>query len=75
VKTATWNVDHNTVGHLRTLTPGSLTPTGFAQGRWVDFIDAISPIAGSASLVVGGTVAVPSVNSTQGATLWATVVP
>jgi hypothetical protein len=75
VKSATWNLDRNTAGHLSTLNQGVVTPTGFAQGRWTDFIDALMPIPGSSSLLAGGTLAAPSTNSTQGASYWTTVAP
>jgi hypothetical protein len=74
VKAALWNVSANTITTTRTLKQGSFTPTNGDQNRWVDFIDALSPVPGSV-FVLGATLASPSDNDSQRSTYWATVKP
>ena len=46
------------------------------QNRWTDFIDALTPVPGKGSFVVGGTVARPTANDDpQRRTFYATVTP
>ncbi|MEA2600951.1 MAG: hypothetical protein QOF89_1943 [Acidobacteriota bacterium] len=73
VKSIWWNVDTNSVSSSATLQEGSLTPNNWTQSRWVDFNDAIAPISGSTSLVIGGIVAAPSPGESQRATYWTTL--
>jgi len=54
VKAVLWDLEKNTISDEATLQEGSLTPTVFPQGRWVDFIDAIAPIPRTSRLVVEG---------------------
>ena len=75
VKSVLWDLDRNTIRSGDTLQEGSQTPTGFPQGRWVDFIDAIAPIPASPRLVVAGSLAAPSPIDPQAATYWAEVSP
>ncbi len=67
--------DSNTVKYVTTLSQGSLTPTNGDQNRWVDFVDALTPIPGSARFVLGATLAAPSANDSQRSTYWATITP
>jgi hypothetical protein len=57
-----WNLENNTLSDEVILQQGSLTPIGFNRGRWVDFIDAISPIPGTSRLVVAGSLAASVMN-------------
>ena len=76
IKMATWNVDNNSIISASVLKRGVLTPNNGDQNRWTDFIDALSPIPGNGSFVVGGTVAGPSPNNDpQRKTFYATVTP
>jgi len=75
LKAVLWNLEKNTIIDEATLQEGSLTPTVFPQGRWVDFIDAIAPIPGTSRLVVAGSLASPSAIDPQHATYWAQVSP
>ncbi len=75
VKDISWNVDTNSVNYITILSGGSLTPTNGDQTRWADFDDAIAPIPGSTSLVIGGIIASPSPNDSQRATYWANITP
>lgn len=60
---ALWNVDSNSIVYIRTLQEGTLTPTGFDAGRWVDFLDAMTPDPGSSRVLVGGAVARSSIGA------------
>ena len=60
VKALKWNLDTNAVTSSRVLHEGSLSPTGYDLGRWVDFTDAIAPIPGTGTLLLAGQVASPS---------------
>ena len=75
IKAVLWDLEKNTISDKTTLKEGSLTPTVFPQGRWVDFIDAIAPIPGTSPLVVAGSLASPSLIDPQQATYWAQVSP
>jgi hypothetical protein len=65
IKSATWDIDRNSVRKGSVTKEGSLTPAAgsFERGRWNDFLDALVPVPGSASLVLGATLAAPSANS------------
>jgi len=76
IKMAIWNVDNNSIISRSVLKAGILTPNNGDQNRWTDFMDALSPIPGKGSFVVGGTVARPTPNDDQQrATFWGTVTP
>lgn len=75
VRSITWDIDFNTVVAVDTLQQGSFTPGSGYQVRWEDWISAISPIPGTGSFVVGGTLAAPSLNEPQRTTYWAVVTP
>jgi hypothetical protein len=75
LKAVLWDLTKNTIRDKVTLQQGSLTPTVFPQGRWVDFIDAIAPIPGTSRLVVAGSLAASSAIDPQQATYWAQVSP
>jgi hypothetical protein len=77
VKSATWDIDHNSVRKGSVTKEGSLTPPAgsFTAYRWNDFLDALVPIPGSSSLVLGATLAVPGVNGSDAVTYWATAQP
>lgn len=70
-----WDVDTNTVIYVTVLKAGVLTPTGFNQHRWVDFIDGMAPIPDSSQLVAAASAAVPSPNDPQHATHWSVITP
>jgi hypothetical protein len=74
VKAALWNVRANTISSTHTLKQGSFTPTNGDQNRWVDFIDALTPVPGPA-FVLGATLASPSTNDPQRSTYWTTIAP
>jgi hypothetical protein len=75
MKSATWDIERNSVRAFRTLKEGSVTPTpgSFESGRWADFIDALVLIPGSSLGFAGGTVPTQSVNASDGATFWTKV--
>jgi hypothetical protein len=75
VKAVIWDISTNKVtGKL--MVPGQLTPdVGFDRDRWLDFIDDITPIPGTSQMVIGASIASPSVSNPQHATYWATVTP
>jgi hypothetical protein len=76
IKMATWNLDNNSIISTSVLKEGILTPNNGDQNRWTDFMDALSPIPGTGSFVVGGTVARPTPNDDpQRKTFYATVTP
>ena len=76
IKMATWNVDNNSIISASVLKQGVLTPNNGDQNRWTDFMNALTPIPGKGSFVVGGTVARPTPNNDpQRKTFWATVTP
>ncbi|MGO9602956.1 MAG: hypothetical protein ACLQAT_06055 [Candidatus Binataceae bacterium] len=78
LRIAYWNADSNTLVYTIPQ-EGSLTPSKkngcVDQGRWVDFIDAITPIPNSTEVVLGGTLAYPSPNDPTCATYFAIYSP
>ena len=80
MRIAYWNPDNNTLIYTtNTETEGDITPSKkngcVGQGRWVDFIDAITPVPGSTEVVLGGALAFPSPNDHTCATFFATYSP
>jgi hypothetical protein len=49
-----WNLDYNTIGYVNVVQAGQATPAGPNRSRWMDFLDAISPIPNSNQVFVGG---------------------
>lgn len=71
IKAVTWNIGANTVRNKQVVKQGSLTPTStFLRGRWADFADALIPILGTSSFIVGAQLAAPSANDPERATWW-----
>jgi len=71
IKAVTWNIGANTIRHKQVVKQGSLTPTStFLRDRWADFADALIPILGTSSFVVGAQLAAPSANDPERATWW-----
>jgi hypothetical protein len=54
-----WNLDTNSIGSLTTLMEGDETPTpgGYEANRFIDFLDASTPVPGSSNVFFGGEVA------------------
>jgi hypothetical protein len=76
IKAALWEIETNTVSHIEMVVEGSFTPRHGDQDRWADYIDAIAPVPGSSSFIVGGTLAAPSSTfDPERVTYWATVTP
>lgn len=81
VRSMTWDIDNASVPivSVDTLQQGLFTPNPgppfFYQERWTDFISAISPLPGTSSFVVAGSLAAPSLPEPQRTTYWARVTP
>lgn len=75
VRSMTWDIDNNSIVSVDTLQQGMLLPGPGTRARWVDFISAISPLPGTGSIIVGGTLAASSVTQTDQTTYWAQVTP
>lgn len=69
-----WNIDLNRLDFTNVLVQGTTTPnTAFYQGRWSDFLDAMSPIPGSSALLVGAHRASPSATESTQSSYWTTL--
>src|ERR1700688_2162521 len=79
MRVAYWNADNNTLIYDNVLVQGTVTPSKIdgcvGAGRWVDFIDALTPIPNSSQVVLGGNVASPSPIDSTCATYWAIYTP
>ncbi len=73
VMAAQWNVDLNTIEFNTALAQGSFVPSAADAGRWVDWIDAFTPIPGSSQMVLGAHIAQASAGDTQRSDYWTTV--
>ncbi|MDB5069065.1 MAG: hypothetical protein JWM87_176 [Candidatus Eremiobacteraeota bacterium] len=60
VRVAQWNIDGNYMVYVNELQQGTMLPSAYNQGRWMDFMSAISPVPGTSQMVAGGPVAIPS---------------
>ena len=74
---AQWNIDGNYITYVNNIRQGTLTPTGFDAGRWIDFMQAIAPVPGSSQMVAAGPVASTYAgdNDSQRLTQWTVFTP